>query len=137
MKFRLHINVVKKVLLHKCVGSDQWRQGIRLQIKELRNSLRDIIEPDSSLLTRLLSKTVLTYDQFLLIHSKTNVLEKNDELLRCLLDYRCTGDLYEVMKVFEELGQKHVVNFVWSGGSKCICQCDFLRKLTRHLFDAV
>jgi hypothetical protein len=104
----------------KFAGPGQGKEEIRHQIQLLRSTLTDVIDPNDSLLSLLLSKGVITYNHYRGINNKAHVREKSDELLRCLLDSGYSGDISEVMAIFEELGQQHVVNFIVSGGSMCV-----------------
>lgn len=88
-------------------------------MQKLRDKLAENIEPHSGLLTRLLSKEVLTQRQYQQIRSKTNVPEKNEELLSCLLDSeRRTVDFEEVLESFREADQEHIANFIIHGGDR-------------------
>jgi hypothetical protein len=89
-----------------------------MKIANLLSALREIIEPDVNLFTRLLSKGVLTFEQFQNLCSQNTMYQKNDRLLEYLLDERYTGDYSEVMDILRETDQDHVVNFITSNGSK-------------------
>lgn len=90
--------------------------GLRCKIRKLRSILIEHIEPNVDLLTRLMSKELLSDRQFEKVRSKTSVYGKNYKLLKYLTDRKYNGDLSKVLKVFEKNGQKHVVNFIHSGG---------------------
>lgn len=87
-------------------------------MQELRSELAENIEPHNGLLTRLLGKKVLTYTQFQQIRSKTNVPDRNDVLLSCLLDNEEQIDFKEVLTSFRKTGQKHIEEFIRNHGKR-------------------
>lgn len=85
-----------------------------METQFLIQNLPDVLDPNLDLLNGLLSKQVLTDRQYFLICSKTNIYEKNDELVGYLSKY--TGDFDKVLKIIEDNGQQHVANFIRSSG---------------------
>jgi hypothetical protein len=86
------------------------------KIVGLRIRLRQIIEPHDDFLSLLLSKGILTYEQYEGVCSKTTVCDKNEQLLSYVLDRNYTGDHDEVLQALKESDQQHVANFISSGG---------------------
>jgi hypothetical protein len=84
-------------------------------MRELANTLADIIQPDRDFLRRMLSEDVLTTEQYDALVNKSTIHKKNSKLLR-YLENVCNGNCDEMLKIFDESGQKHVANFIRSGG---------------------
>jgi hypothetical protein len=87
----------------------------REQIAKLTKELREIIDPDISLLRNLTSMCDLTVEERDKISSCATVHEEADELLRWLAkDF--TGDYGNVKEALIISGQEHVVNFIIANG---------------------
>jgi hypothetical protein len=96
----------------------QINAEIRTALDQLRGRLRDIINPDMTLLTKLVSKDVISREEMEEISNgqrHPTISKKVDKLLECLVN-KSTCDFSEVMTVFEDADQKHVVNFINSRG---------------------
>ena len=118
MKLKLFIihSFLAKVSL-KFAGCVETCKEIRNNIRKLKNILSDLIETDAGLLTGLRDVDVLTCEQFDDVISQKIQSKKNDRLLDYLLN-NYVGDFSEVMKVLEKTDQKHIMNFISSGGGK-------------------
>lgn len=83
----------------------------------LRLDLSHFIEPDMRLLTVMCRGGILTHDQFDDIDGQPNVNNKTLKLLHYILNCY-NGDIVNVLNALEESDQKHIVNFIKSGGGK-------------------
>lgn len=88
----------------------------RMKIVQLKKSLRNMIEPDNDFINGLLSAGVLTDEQFqnIMLKDRT-VYDKIDRLLSYITESD-NVDYSALMSVLIDTGQRHIVNFIQSGG---------------------
>lgn len=86
------------------------------KVKELRSTLREIIEPDYDLLDKLLGTNVLLQEEAEVIRSERAVLLRNDKLISFLFESK-HAIFSAMLTALTDSDQLHVVNFIqYNGG---------------------
>jgi hypothetical protein len=88
---------------------------VRSKIEKLKKELKDIIDPDTVLLSVLKTRNVLTTEESNDILQFDSVERKNDKLIEILLSKNVT-EAENIMAAFKQAGQEHVVNYITSEG---------------------
>jgi hypothetical protein len=90
---------------------------ITLTIPNLRDSLKDIVEPDFGLLDHLLSLGVLTSNELREIESYTTTYRRNARLLEYLVT-KSTEQCFHFIAALKSTNQTHVVNYILQNGGQ-------------------
>jgi len=105
-------------LIYVCVlfGSAINRNRVIFRLKE---SLKEMIDPDFGLPDILMGRRVLTDDDRQTVESKASLQQRNDELLDLVLQHGDSADL-AFIDCLVETDQRHVYNYVvCNGGNHC------------------
>ena len=103
------------------VTSAESGRGLQENIRKVRERVSKLIDCDLDFLEALSEKKgeykVITCDQIDEIRKQSDVLQKNNQLLDCILNSDKVS-LNGLMQTLEETGQKHIANFISSGGGR-------------------
>ena len=86
-------------------------------LRQLRQPLSKLIEPDFGLLDELLASEVLTRRQCSHIRTLGTRYTQNDQLLDIIVD-KPAGSHELFLKALEESNQRHIVNYITFNGGK-------------------
>ena len=89
--------------------------GLRESIRKVRETVSKLIDCDLDFLEALSDKEVITCDQIDEIRKQSDEVQKKNQLLDCLLNYENVS-FSGLIEALEETGQKHIANFISSGG---------------------